>query len=508
MRRIAQLTVIAALVGGILAATWTSRADAQTPSYGQRVQSAEFGVPSGSRNGSIMYHANKVYVSDTRNPSLLYVFSPSGTRLNQYTLVGVPALNYKSAIVGNEIFAAGLGVTGNYIRVFSLDNPGSSLRTLTMSGFRGAGTAIVSTGQPNKVFVSQRTSPYVVVATLNEARTTLTVNSGDGSFTSAINDNRVSGLAHAPQVLISGMTYTDVLYSLYSATIVRGYTWDRNTGRFNRQSALDLNLSTLSNRANVNATDIAFDGSRLLVVDDTDDRIYAYYVAAPQQAAGSPSLTAEATSITVTWEAPELEAGQSLGLFDLRYRIATDEEWTELASVTSSVSGRTHMYTIRNLVPLTDYEVAVRATINSVKGQWSASHTVETMGAYGHLLPAREEQAATGAVALPTPEGGSTVAPSTEGGFGVQPYRRAIAGLPAGTMWLVLSTIFGVAGGALFRRVNGSMMTRAGIMCLSQVVFALILGEISTALLHLTILGTFSVGAISSTTGSGGRRDQ
>lgn len=480
-------------MGGFLAATWTSTAGAQTLSYGQRDTSKEFDHAVSNPYG-LASDANRVYVISLDGN--ISVYSDTGTLVSTHTKSLPRNRNITGAMVrSGELWLPDRTNTSSFY-VYGLNSLDSIQRTVSSSGFTGTTLGIAH--DDDLFFIRSTVGPNIRVGRFVGSTVTRAPSYGDIRLSSLR-----SGLTFVTgPVLANGTEYSNILYVVDSSSNISGYVYDRDLATFTRQTDLNIALSSANNAPR----DLAFDGSTMLVLN-SGSHIYAYHVMTPTvtQVAGSPSLSAGMTSIVVTWEVPEVGEGERIDSYDLRYKVPSDSGYTELTAVSSTGSGSSRTYTLTNLVPLTEYEVSYRAVVDGTARDWSPAHTVETDGAYGHLLPVKQLGEPSAGVVLPTPESGSTVAPSTEGGFGVQPYRRAIAGLPAGTMWLTLSTIFGVVGGALFRNVNGSMMTRATIMCVSQVVFALILGGISTALLHLTILGTFSVGAISTTTGRGQR---
>ena len=98
--------------------------------------------------------------------------------------------------------------------------------------------------------------------------------------------------------------------------------------------------------------------------------------AAPPSAEPPPALdpgTADQTTVTVTWTAPDTEL--VVTAYTVRWRSASDTEWTQVENNIPSTDGA---YTISDLQPATEYEVQVRAVFETGDGAWSESVTVTT----------------------------------------------------------------------------------------------------------------------------------
>ena len=95
----------------------------------------------------------------------------------------------------------------------------------------------------------------------------------------------------------------------------------------------------------------------------------------PPQAPAAPTVTAaSATSLTVTWSAPDND-GPAITDYDYRHRTASPTgNWTEVTGTTIT----TLSATITGLAEGTSYDVQVRATNDEGTGDWSDSGTEST----------------------------------------------------------------------------------------------------------------------------------
>ena len=94
----------------------------------------------------------------------------------------------------------------------------------------------------------------------------------------------------------------------------------------------------------------------------------------PPQAPTAPTVTAaSATSLTVTWSAPDND-GPAITDYDHRHRTSPAGSWTEVTGTTSTALSAT----IAGLADGTSYDVQVRATNDEGTGDWSDSGTEST----------------------------------------------------------------------------------------------------------------------------------
>ena len=84
-----------------------------------------------------------------------------------------------------------------------------------------------------------------------------------------------------------------------------------------------------------------------------------------------PTLAAvegSSTSLTATWEEPDLNGGPDIQAYELRYRQGTSGVWADLASFITGTST-----TISGLTPDTEYQAQVRAFNGELESDWSDS---------------------------------------------------------------------------------------------------------------------------------------
>ena len=121
-----------------------------------------------------------------------------------------------------------------------------------------------------------------------------------------------------------------------------------------------------------------------------------------------PTLAAvegSSTSLTATWEEPDLNGGPDIQAYELRYRQGTSGVWADLASFITGTST-----TISGLTPDTEYQAQVRAFNGESESDWSNSSDAVSTNA--ELAPTITRVAVT-SVPLLTSSGGST--PDTYG---------------------------------------------------------------------------------------------
>ena len=138
------------------------------------------------------------------------------------------------------------------------------------------------------------------------------------------------------------------------------------TVQVEEDSALD-HEATSSYTVTVTATDGTGTASHEVEVSVTDEL-------EPPDAPEAPTVTAaSATSVTVSWTAPDTTGKPDIDDYNVRYRVSGATTWTA-----HSFTGAEVTTTIPGLSPSTTYEVQVQASNDEGDGDWSGTGSGET----------------------------------------------------------------------------------------------------------------------------------
>ena len=142
-------------------------------------------------------------------------------------------------------------------------------------------------------------------------------------------------------------------------------------------------FNTLEAAGNENPEGIWSDGTTMWVADWFDEKIYAYNMppappSMPPGAASINSVSAGASSLTVSWSEPPGDAS-GITAYDLRHIPTGDDEtvaanWTVVQDVWNTGSGPLQ-YALTGLTGGTQYDLQVRAVNSAGDGPWSATVT-------------------------------------------------------------------------------------------------------------------------------------
>lgn len=290
-----------------------------------------------------------------------------------------------------------------------------------------------------------------------------------------------------------GAAYNDSRLWIGSMTTDELLAWTDDGTSFTRATSLDFD--NLATAGNTDPSGHTTDGVTMWVVDSSDTYVYAYSLFVLSTAA--PTLSSTATTIGVSWTAPTETGGADITAYDVQYRETGATDWT---IVDDAWTNGALEYTIEDLQPLTEHEVQVRAVTTS-DGSWSDSAETDTEAVLGAIIPIGEASTDKGGdtlVAVPTPAAGEidpTIDDDDNAVFA--PFAFMANAAPDGVAWLAISSLVGILAAAAAKSIIGSSpFTRSGIMAASQILFALMFGGISFALLNLSVIGTLSVGLV------------
>ena len=146
------------------------------------------------------------------------------------------------------------------------------------------------------------------------------------------------------------------------------------TVQVEEDSALDHEASS-SITATVTASDGTGTASHSVTISVTDE------LEAPDTPDTPTVTTASASSVTVSWAAPDTTGIPDISGYNVRYRAAGDTTWID-----HSFTGTGTSTTIPGLSPSTTYEVQVQASNNEGTSEWSETGSGET-GAAENIAP-------------------------------------------------------------------------------------------------------------------------
>ncbi len=129
-------------------------------------------------------------------------------------------------------------------------------------------------------------------------------------------------------------------------------------------------VSVTDGKAANGSEDSAIDATHAVTIAVTD-------VDEPPAAPEAPAVAvASASSVTVTWTAPDMTGKPEITGYDVQYRVSGANDWTD-----ASFEGAETTTTIAGLTGGTDYQAQVRATNDEGTGDWSATGSGATSGA-------------------------------------------------------------------------------------------------------------------------------